>query len=188
VLTRAVRAAAGGTPVVLQGSVVDVAAAQQALDDGVADAVEMTRAQPADAALVAKARAGVPARPCTLCNQSCQVRDVRNPLVSCVAGPSDEPALPDGTGRRLTVVGGGPAGLEAARVLRRRAPTSGWWSARAGWAVRCTPLPRCPGGAASLSSPRGWPGRWRGWGCGSSWVFPEAPGTWSPPAPGGGRA
>ena len=116
-LVRAVRAAAGGTPVGLQGSVVDVAAAQRALDDGVADAVEMTRAQIADADLVRRARAGVPVRPCTLCNQACQVRDVRNPLVSCVADPSDEDALPDGTGRRVTVVGGGPAGLEAARVL-----------------------------------------------------------------------
>ncbi|WP_280661305.1 mycofactocin system FadH/OYE family oxidoreductase 1 [Geodermatophilus sp. DF01_2] len=122
-LTRAVRAAAGGTPVVLQGSVVDVAAAQWALDDGVADAVEMTRAQIADADLVRKARAGVPVRPCTLCNQACQVRDVRNPLVSCVADPSsghesEQPIeLPDGAGRRITVVGGGPAGLEAARVL-----------------------------------------------------------------------
>ena len=95
-LTRALRAAAGGTPVVLQGSVVDVAAAQQALDDGVADAVEMTRAQIADADLVRKTRAGVPVRPCTLCNQACQVRDVRNPLVSCVADPSGEGVLPDG--------------------------------------------------------------------------------------------
>jgi mycofactocin system FadH/OYE family oxidoreductase 1 len=116
-LTRAVRAAAAGTPVVLQGSVVDVAAAQRALDDGVADAVEMTRAQIADADLVRKARAGVPVRPCTLCNQACQVREVRNPLVSCVADPSDGAGLPDGAGRRVTVVGGGPAGLEAARVL-----------------------------------------------------------------------
>ncbi|WP_448610653.1 mycofactocin system FadH/OYE family oxidoreductase 1 [Geodermatophilus sp. URMC 60] len=116
-LTRSVRAAAGGTPVVLQGSVVDVVAAQRTLDDGVADAVEMTRAQIADADLVRKARAGVPVRPCTLCNQACQVRDVRNPLVSCVADPSGEDALPDGAGRRVTVVGGGPAGLEAARVL-----------------------------------------------------------------------
>jgi 2,4-dienoyl-CoA reductase (NADPH2) len=116
-LTRSVRAAAGGTPVVLQGSVVDVTAAQRALDDGVADAVEMTRAQVADADLVRKARAGVPVRPCTLCNQACQVRDVRNPLVSCIADPSEEGALPDGTGRRVTVVGGGPGGLEAARVL-----------------------------------------------------------------------
>nr|WP_281253807.1 mycofactocin system FadH/OYE family oxidoreductase 1 [Geodermatophilus sabuli] len=122
-LTAAVRAAAGGTPVVLQGSVVDVAAAEAALAGGVADAAEMTRAQIADADLVARTRAGVPVRPCTLCNQACQVLDVRNPPVSCVADPrsgheTGEPAgVPAGAGRRVTVVGGGPAGLEAARVL-----------------------------------------------------------------------
>ncbi|WP_436703932.1 mycofactocin system FadH/OYE family oxidoreductase 1 [Geodermatophilus sp. CPCC 205761] len=127
-LARAVRAAAGGTPVVLQGSVVDVAAAEAALAGGVADAVEMTRAQIAEADLVARVRAGLPVRPCTLCNQACQVRDVRNPLVSCVADPgsgheTEEPA-PEGRDghpcppeREVTVLGGGPAGLEAARVL-----------------------------------------------------------------------
>ncbi|NEK59614.1 mycofactocin system FadH/OYE family oxidoreductase 1 [Geodermatophilus sabuli] len=130
-LTRAVRAAAGGTPVALQGSVVDVPDAQRALDDGVADAVEMTRAQIADADLVTKARSGLPVRPCTLCNQACQVRDVRNPLVSCVADPGSghETEDPDprnglrghgghsGLGWGVVVAGGGPAGLEAARVL-----------------------------------------------------------------------
>jgi mycofactocin system FadH/OYE family oxidoreductase 1 len=132
-LTRAVRAVAGRTPVVLQGSVVDPVQAQQALDDGIADAVEMTRAQLADARLVAKVRAGVAVRPCALCNQACRVRHVRNPLVSCVADPRSghetEDPDPDGHDghscsegrdgpvRSVLVVGGGPAGLEAARVL-----------------------------------------------------------------------
>jgi mycofactocin system FadH/OYE family oxidoreductase 1 len=129
-LTGAMRAAAAGrTAVVLQGSVVDPAAAQRALDDGVADAVEMTRAQIADADLVAKLRAGVPerVRPCVLCNQACQVLDVRNPLVSCVVDPRSghETEDPDPTGAEMAVparpevlvVGAGPAGLEAARVL-----------------------------------------------------------------------
>ncbi len=51
-------AAAGQVPVVLQGSVVDPAAAEAALADGTADLVEMTRAQIADARLVARLRAG----------------------------------------------------------------------------------------------------------------------------------
>ncbi len=132
-LCRAMRsAAAGRVPVVLQGSVADPDAAERALADGVADLVEMTRAQMADARLVAHVRAGHPerARPCLLCNQTCQVRDNRNPIVTCVGDPRSghettdpdpEPsgATPgDGSGQRpVLVVGGGPAGLECARVL-----------------------------------------------------------------------
>ena len=64
-------------------------AAEQALADGAADLVEMTRAQIADARLVAHLRAGHPerVRPCLLCNQTCQVRDNRNPIVTCVGEP-----------------------------------------------------------------------------------------------------
>ncbi|MFI5955988.1 mycofactocin system FadH/OYE family oxidoreductase 1 [Cryptosporangium sp. NPDC051539] len=121
------RAVAGRTLVVLQGSIVDPAMAQDALDEGVADLVEMTRAQIADPRLVSVVRTGGSPRPCLLCNQACHVRDVRNPLVSCVVEPragheSDEPDVPaDATGRgaagEVLVVGGGPAGLEAAREL-----------------------------------------------------------------------
>jgi 2,4-dienoyl-CoA reductase (NADPH2) len=52
--------------VVLQGSVVDIGMAQAALVDGVADLVEMTRAQLADPDVVAHVRAGTPERirPC----------------------------------------------------------------------------------------------------------------------------
>lgn len=122
-------AAAAGTLVVLQGSVVDTAEAQAALDDGVADLVEMTRAQIADPDLVAWLRAGHPerARPCILCNQACQVRDARNPIVSCVGEPRSgheteerEPNGAEASPRDVLVVGGGPAGLECARVAAGR--------------------------------------------------------------------
>src|SRR5690348_1028595 len=89
-LAAAIRAAvAGAVPVALQGSVVDAGAAQAALDAGAADLAEMTRAQIADADLVAKLRGGTPdrIRPCILCNQTCRVRDNRNPVITCIGDP-----------------------------------------------------------------------------------------------------
>jgi mycofactocin system FadH/OYE family oxidoreductase 1 len=162
-LTAAIRAAVGGTvPVVLQGSVVDVAAAQAALDSGGADLIEMTRAQIADAELVAKLRAGhrERIRPCILCNQLCRVRDPRNPVVSCVGDPrsgheitdpaevTDPPETgdPRRAGRDVLVVGGGPAGLEAARVAATR-----------GHRVRLAERDGCLGGA--LRAAAAGPGR-----------------------------
>ncbi len=123
--------AADPTPVVAQGSIVEPAMAAQLVADGVADLVEMTRAQIADPDLVAKMTAGRPERirPCILCNQACMVRDSRNPIVSCVGEPSaghetEDPPVPGprpgpaeaAGGQPLLVVGGGPAGLECARV------------------------------------------------------------------------
>jgi len=122
----------GTLPVVLQGGVVDPGMAQSALQDGVADVVDMTRAQIADADLVAKVRAGAVAtvRPCVRCNQVCRVRDSRNPVVTCIADPRSGHETVDvdvegatsheGPGHRVLVVGAGPAGLECARVLAAR--------------------------------------------------------------------
>jgi mycofactocin system FadH/OYE family oxidoreductase 1 len=132
-LAAGIRAAVGGAvPVVLQGSVVDAEAAARALAAGSADLVEMTRAQIADGELVAKLRAGQGQRirPCVLGNQKCRVRDSRNPVVTCIGDPrsgyesadppeqwnADPPARRPPGPLAVLVVGGGPAGLEAARV------------------------------------------------------------------------
>ncbi|WP_027500594.1 mycofactocin system FadH/OYE family oxidoreductase 1 [Rhodococcus sp. UNC363MFTsu5.1] len=135
-LCASIRAAvAGAVPVVLQGSVIEAGQAERALADGAADAVEMTRAQIAEPDLVVKARSGggprrpaeAAPRPCLLCNQTCQVRDPRNPIITCVGNPSaghesidPDEGLPAEDPGHVLVVGGGPAGLEAARVLALR--------------------------------------------------------------------
>ena len=108
-------------PVVLQGSVVTASFADAALAAGVCDLVEMTRAQIAEPHLVRKLRAGEAPRPCVLCNQACRVRDARNPIVSCIGEPRSghetRDPLPGAGSGKVLVVGGGPAGLECARVL-----------------------------------------------------------------------
>ncbi len=136
-LVRDIRAGIdAAVPVVAQGSIIDVGQAEWALGDERCDLVEMTRAQIADADLVAKA-ATDPARirPCILCNQTCQVRDNRNPTITCVVDPRAGHELDDpdpcpsvapsvgGIGGTLLVVGGGPAGMEAARVAAERGHT-----------------------------------------------------------------
>jgi 2,4-dienoyl-CoA reductase (NADPH2) len=129
----ALRAAGHEIPVFLQGSVVEFGQAEWALggydDDALADGVEMTRAQIADPDLVTKLRndAGEQIRPCTRCNQTCQVRDARNPIVTCVGEPTSgrETEDPDwyepaSSPQTVNVIGAGPAGLEAARIAQLR--------------------------------------------------------------------
>jgi 2,4-dienoyl-CoA reductase (NADPH2) len=118
---------------VLQGSIVEHGQAEWAVggydDPALCDAVEITRGQIADPDFVAKLRAGDPGRirPCTRCNQTCQVRDARNPIVTCVGEPTsgretEDPDwyVPTSRPRQVLVVGGGPAGLETARVAAER--------------------------------------------------------------------
>lgn len=129
-LARLVRAALPDrVAVILQGSIVDAGQAEWILGEGIADAVEMTRAQIADAHLGRKLTEGLGERirPCIRCNQACQVRDARNPIVSCVGDPSsghewEDPDIAGTTPLRhdVLVVGGGPAGLECARVASLR--------------------------------------------------------------------
>ena len=115
--------------VIVQGSIVDAGQAEWILTEGIGDAVEMTRAQIADAHLGRKLSdgEGERIRPCIRCNQACQVRDARNPIVSCVGDPSsghewEDPVISGTAPLRhdVLVVGGGPAGLECARVASMR--------------------------------------------------------------------
>ena len=105
-------------------------AAEAVLAAGQADLVSIVRGQIADPHLVAKARAdrADDVRPCISCNQLCWGRRSRDLWISCLVNPSAGREWTwDGdrferasTPRRVLVIGGGPAGLEAARVAAER--------------------------------------------------------------------
>jgi mycofactocin system FadH/OYE family oxidoreductase 2 len=122
--------AAVALPVFAQGSIVDPEMAARALATGQADAVEMTRALIADPELPIKLRQGRTddIRPCLLANQDNIIGLVQNPRLSCANNPAAgyereaefAPLKPARVRHRVLVVGGGPAGLEAARVAALR--------------------------------------------------------------------
>ena len=97
---------------------------------GQADMVSIVRGQIADPHMAAKAAAGRPEdiRPCISCNQMCWGRRSRDYWISCLVNPSvgreaqwgGDRFAPATRPRRVLVVGGGPAGLEAARVAAER--------------------------------------------------------------------
>ncbi len=126
-LTAQIRSAVS-VPVFLQGSIVDIAMANEAIAAGICDGVEMTRAHIADPDIAHKARNGAASdiRPCIRCNQTCQVRDARNPIVTCVVEPTSGHELSDpqwyspASPKNVAVIGAGPAGLEAAYTAARR--------------------------------------------------------------------
>jgi hypothetical protein len=100
--------------------------AQQVLNEGVADMVGMVRAQIADPNLVRKTREGraEEVRPCIACNQGCVGGLFRDVWLGCTVNPAvgfetylDEGLIgPAERPRKVLVVGGGPAGMEAARI------------------------------------------------------------------------
>ncbi|MCC7047409.1 MAG: FAD-dependent oxidoreductase [Alphaproteobacteria bacterium] len=126
-LSRGIREAVS-VPVICVGRITDPRDAEAVLESGDADLVGMTRALIADRDLPAKARRGAlnEIRYCVGINEGCLGRLMRGSHISCVQDPTSgrEHELPEmppaGASRRVLVVGGGVAGLEAARVAALR--------------------------------------------------------------------
>lgn len=114
-------------PVLTTGRIVDPNHAERIIAEGKVDMVGMTRAHIADPDLVAKLRAGrgEDVRRCVGANV-CIARVLAGGPVRCLhnpeAGREHEwgAARPAVRPKRVAVIGGGPAGLEAARVAAER--------------------------------------------------------------------
>jgi 2,4-dienoyl-CoA reductase (NADPH2) len=116
-------------PVIGVGRFKDPVQAERALDDGHCDLVGVVRGQIADADFAAKAQAGLTddIRLCLSCNQECVGRMGLNRWLGCIENPrtgreAEWTGLPlrAAAPRRVVVVGGGPAGLQAAATAASR--------------------------------------------------------------------
>ena len=119
-------ARATSLPAMVTGRILDLAGAAQIVRSGQADLVSMVRALLADPELITKTRGGRlrEVRPCISCSQACAGGLNTRGRIGCVVNAGGGRELTTGdhlvtaasTPRRVLVVGGGPAGLEAARV------------------------------------------------------------------------
>lgn len=116
-------------PVIASQRINDPILAEKILADGHADLIGMARALICDPELPSKAREGRldDIRACVACLQECRQKPVAG-TVKCTqnAAAGRERSLgigsikPAATRKRITVIGGGPAGMEAARVAALR--------------------------------------------------------------------
>lgn len=118
-------------PTMVTGRFRTLEEADQVIRAGDASMVSFVRALIADPDLVNKTVAGHPeqVRPCIACNQGCLARVFDQPYrVGCAINPGagweqtlgDDKLTKAASARRILVVGGGPAGMEAARVAALR--------------------------------------------------------------------
>jgi 2,4-dienoyl-CoA reductase (NADPH2) len=107
-------------PVIASNRVNTLALADEMMASGDADFVSLARPFLADPSIVSRAGRGARVNVCIACDQACIDRSIFDRRVSCVVNPRAGHELEAGAdlgGARVAVVGGGPAGVEAARAL-----------------------------------------------------------------------
>jgi len=126
-LVAKIKASLKSVPIFAAIRINDPLQGESILENGYADMVVMTRAQIADPELVNKASEGKidDIRHCIACVQGCINRIFSYKSMTCMQNPmvgreKDVRISKIPRKSRLAVVGGGPAGLEAARLARER--------------------------------------------------------------------
>lgn len=130
-LSAAVREAVDALPILCApGRLIDPGQAENVLADGHADMVGLGRALVSDPEWVAKVREGRTddIRHCVFCNQYTMGNLFRGLPVSCIQNPAAGREKEFGAGtlvpavqtKKVVVVGGGPAGMEVARIAALR--------------------------------------------------------------------
>ena len=113
-------------PLICVGRIKTPREAELLLRNKSADLIAMGRALLADPELPRKARAGEDIRPCIGCNQGCIDRLYNGLAITCLVNPrvGREGHIPSSgkapVSKKIAVIGGGPAGLEFAKVASQR--------------------------------------------------------------------
>ncbi|MDY0207591.1 MAG: FAD-dependent oxidoreductase [Pseudomonas sp.] len=129
-MRKAIREVKKDIPMFIVGHIVDADMAEQLVASGATDMVAMTRTQIADPYYANKLLEGREdeINHCIRCNQACIARLMVGSAVSCVVNPAagreqrfaQHTLVHSAAPAKWLVVGGGPAGMQAALVLRQR--------------------------------------------------------------------